>query len=464
MLPFRKSLSTALLMAADAFALFLAAWLAVQIRAEFDPFFPFESYWALLPLLAVFVAVYASAGLYSPFSLSPPEEFRRLAYGTLIGVVVSAAIVFLLKEGESYSRGVFVLTFFIGVLLIPTIRSLTRVLFARLPWWGMPVAVVGDATTLDLAKQRLLEARRAGLVVAETYPLTISDEDTDDPKALYQTLLQGIRARKNIETAFLFTEKLPADVSRMLLEHLLTKFPRVVVVPAFAGGLSLWVSAREYAGYLGLEIRHSLLSKPSALLKRAVDLFVVGVMAPVLLIITLLLALAIRVDSPGPVFFSHRRIGKSGQAIRVWKFRTMVKDAEPVLQSYLQTHPQIREEWEREHKLKDDPRITRIGRFLRRSSLDELPQLWNVFRGDMSLVGPRPVTARELEKYDYRAEIYKRVLPGITGMWQVSGRNLLSYQQRIELDEYYVLNWSPWLDAYILLKTLWVVIHGRGAI
>ena len=138
-------------------------------------------------------------------------------------------------------------------------------------------------------------------------------------------------------------------------------------------------------------------------------------------------------------------------------------DASTALESHLQRSPALRAEWNRDHKLKRDPRITAVGRLLRRTSFDELPQVWNVLRGQMSLVGPRPIVADEIPYYGKAFELYKQVLPGITGMWQVSGRNNLTYEERVECDLYYIRNWSPWLDLYILARTVPAVILARGA-
>src|SRR6185436_3562805 len=169
-------------------------------------------------------------------------------------------------------------------------------------------------------------------------------------------------------------------------------------------------------------------------------------------------ALLIRIDSVGPAFYGHERIGRGRRKFKAWKFRSMRRDADKVLNDYLEKHPELREAWERDHKLKDDPRVTRVGQFLRKTSLDELPQIWNVLMGEMSLVGPRPIVAAEIDKYAEHYEHYVQVLPGITGLWQVSGRNNTTYNERVALDVYYVQNWSVWLDIYILACTAKVVL------
>ena len=196
--------------------------------------------------------------------------------------------------------------------------------------------------------------------------------------------------------------------------------------------------------------------------KRIFDLMiatmvVVGI-APAMLVIAWL----VRRDG-GPVFFGHHRIGASGQVFRCWKFRTMVVDADRVLRDLLARDPEARAEWERDFKLRDDPRITAIGAFLRKTSLDELPQLFNVLVGDMSLAGPRPIVSQEVERYGEYITSYWQCRPGLSGPWQVSGRNDVSYRTRVWLDHSYVENWSFARDVAILAKTVVVVLRRSGA-
>ncbi len=198
-------------------------------------------------------------------------------------------------------------------------------------------------------------------------------------------------------------------------------------------------------------------------LKRGMDLGLVALCLPVLLLLIASIALAIRLTSPGPIFFSHRRIRGHGRFFSMWKFRTMCVNSSEVLETYLAANPEARAEWRKTHKLKHDPRVTRVGDFLRRTSLDELPQLWNVVTGTMSLVGPRPIVAAEVEKYgDYFAD-YCLVKPGVTGLWQVSGRSQLTYPERVQLDRQYAHQWSLLGDVKILLRTLSSVANQDGA-
>lgn len=196
---------------------------------------------------------------------------------------------------------------------------------------------------------------------------------------------------------------------------------------------------------------------------RVLDITLILLAAPYIILAFLILAFLVKLDSPGPVFYRQIRIGRFGRKFSVYKFRTMVQNADRVLQDYLDKSPELKVEWLATHKLKQDPRVTRLGALLRTWSLDELPQLWNIIIGDMSLVGPRPIVDAEVEKYGKCFELYIQVRPGLTGLWQVSGRNNTTYERRVELDEYYVRNRSLKLDLQILLKTVLVVLKKDGA-
>lgn len=198
------------------------------------------------------------------------------------------------------------------------------------------------------------------------------------------------------------------------------------------------------------------------ILKRAFDIVGAIVLGLVFLPLIVLIVLFLRNDG-GPVIFRHRRIGRDGRSFDCLKFRSMVPDADRKLREVLEQRPELKAEWLRDHKLRNDPRITAIGRFLRRTSFDELPQILNVLRGDMSLVGPRPIVREEVMRYGRCLPLYLSAKPGITGLWQVTGRNDTDYRRRVVLDVYYVRKQSALLDLYILLKTTRVVLRGGGA-
>jgi Undecaprenyl-phosphate galactose phosphotransferase WbaP len=198
-------------------------------------------------------------------------------------------------------------------------------------------------------------------------------------------------------------------------------------------------------------------------IKRFMDLAIVIFGGIIILPFLLLVALLIKISSPGPVLYTHKRLGMNGKHFCLYKFRSMVADSEERLKNILESDPEIKNEWDKTHKLQNDPRITWIGRFIRRTSIDEFPQLINILKGEMSLVGPRPIVDDEVKKY---GEDYNRVFsikPGLTGLWQVSGRSDTNYSERVAYDTYYLQSWSGWLDLWVLFKTFGAVLKGKGA-
>jgi exopolysaccharide biosynthesis polyprenyl glycosylphosphotransferase len=212
-----------------------------------------------------------------------------------------------------------------------------------------------------------------------------------------------------------------------------------------------------------LKVRDLLIVGPGARVKRIMDVLLSTLGIVVLSPLLLFLAVLVKCTSRGPVLFGHRRLGEGGRSIRVFKFRSMAVNAEERLHKLLDADPALRAEYEATYKLKDDPRVTRVGRWLRRTSLDELPQLFNVLAGTLSLVGPRPIVATEIDKYGPAASGILRVPPGMTGLWQVSGRSDLDYDERVRLDMEYITHWSLWLDLRILFATIPAVLRRRGA-
>jgi len=247
--------------------------------------------------------------------------------------------------------------------------------------------------------------------------------------------------------------------TRMLNRHL----QQVILVREVDKFGSLWVEPRDLDGKLGLEFSYHLLGNAAIWSKRFLDvlgsLLIFLFISPFLLILGALIA----IESPGPVVFSQERLGQNMRRFRVYKFRTMFNNAEPQLEKHLQENAEARAEYEKFHKLRHDPRVTRVGKWLRRYSIDEFPQLWNVLRGEMSLIGPRAYMPAELGNIGEFAPVILRVKPGITGWWQVMGRHQTTFRQRLQLDEYYISNWSFWMDIYIVMKTVWVVLIASGA-
>lgn len=221
------------------------------------------------------------------------------------------------------------------------------------------------------------------------------------------------------------------------------------------------MSASNIDGILAIEFNNGLFSVPNQAAKRLMDLLGAGLLSIVLFVPLLIVYLLIRLDSRGPGFYLGERVGKDGRTFRCLKFRTMDADADEQLPSLLASDPALETEYRRYHKLRNDPRVTRVGRWLRRYSIDELPQLINVLRGEMSLIGARPYLVEELPAMGSYSRIILQAKPGITGLWQVSGRNELSFQERLEMEAHYVRNWTIWWDLIIMVDTVEVMV-GRG--
>lgn len=444
----RPHLSAAVLLTADLFALSVAATVSVIAWTHFGTPFDPQFYLRLWPVLLLFPLAYAASGLYPAFGCSPAGELRTLSTVTSLVYPALVVAIFLRKDAETYSRGIFLIAWAQTLLMVPLARALARAGFAQKPWWGYPVVVLGSERAAAVAKTL---AHRANLGLK--------------PVAVFDRLdAAGVFAAEHrIRHAILVMEETRRASTLAQFEYASNIFSEVIVVPELAGFSSLWVQARDLNGILGLQVRQRLLDSWPRVVKRAVDIAAVIAAGIVALPAALAIAIAIRINSPGPVFYKQKRIGLAGGEFTAWKFRTMVMHASDVLEQHLNRDERLREEWRQFQKLRDDPRITRVGRFLRRTSLDELPQLWNILLGDMSLVGPRPIIRPETSRYGDGFAIYQKVKPGLTGLWQVSGRNQLSYQERVELDLYYIRNWSPWLDIYILGRTVTAVLQARGA-
>lgn len=439
--------ASSVLLLADVAALSLAGAASVLVWSHWDARLLPETYARMWAVLLLFPVAYGALGLYPGFGRSPVDVLRRLSAATSLVYPALAVTVFLLKDAASYSRAVFLLAWIQSLALVPLARGLVRILLAEKRWWGDEVAVIGRGEAPFLVARSLAMRGELGLK-----PVIVIDEPH---RALQMGRVWPVRHAILVGGPHIDLAGLYGKLSFV--------FPRITVVPDLTGLSSLWAESRDLGGMIGLEIRQRLLMPGVRLIKRAVDLCATLAVAALSLPAIVTIAVAIKLTSPGPVFYGHVRYGRGGRPFVAWKFRSMVTDATTVLEHHLQRCPALRAEWNRDHKLKRDPRITAIGRLLRRTSLDELPQIWNVLRGQMSLVGPRPIVAREIARYGEAFELYKQVLPGLTGMWQVSGRNNLTYEERVQCDLYYIRNWSPWLDLYILARTVPAVLLARGA-
>ena len=461
----RPRLSTSLILLADAAALAFVFIFAVLVRHASGGQYELMLYWRLWPLLGLFVAAFALFGLYPGIIFNAVTEIRRIAAATTVVFLVLAVLTFLLRMVDTYSRLIFFMAWVMSMIFIPVARTLIRQRFARSPWWGYPTLVFVGGEAGRAVVKRLQSQPELGFRVKAVM-------DADPPRT---STLYGVPVVRRFENAaaiarhagILHAIIAMPEVSRARLLTLLESdarvFSHLFIMPDLGGISSLGIEARDLCQQLALEVRRSLLLPGAQFTKRVVDVSLALVAGILLLPVFLAIVAALKLESRGTVFYRQTRIGQGGETFRIWKFRSMAPEADRILGDYLEAHPECLSEWRRDHKLKHDPRVTRLGSLLRKTSLDELPQLWNVLKGEMSLVGPRPIVYDEVAKYGDGFLLYTQVLPGITGLWQVSGRNDTSYAERVALDSYYVRNWSPWFDIYLLGRTVRSVIVRDGA-
>ena len=448
----------------DLLCLFLSTGLALVLWYQVRKDFLSESYAVvLIPIAIGFIATYFLLGLYPAIGLGPVEELRRSTIGSFLVVLGLVTLSFYLGTAGSWSRAILGLSWLFMTVGIPLFRKVFRRLASKLKLWGMPVVIIGDPINARAIYKKLRHRPLTGfwpvLCVTTNSIYKILPEATEQVpgKRSGESLFKGI----NIAIITLGEASL-GDAKNILLNKA-HEFQRIIVMLDEQQVGPLWVTPLYLVDHLGLEVTHNLLNPLQKAVKRLFDLALIALSVPFWIPFFILVGILIKLDSAGPVFYSQKRIGYDGKEIKIWKFRSMTSNAENELETFLNENPSLKLEWEQNFKLKNDPRVTRFGNILRRTSLDEFPQLWNVLRGEMSLIGPRPIVQDEIPLYSDGFSIYKQVLPGLTGMWQISGRNDIPYQERVNLDVYYVQNWSIWLDIHILIHTFVTVSAGRGA-
>ena len=420
----------------------------------------------ILPTIAVWVGVRALLGLYPAYGLDSIERLRRHTYSIFAALSILAVVAVGFQVENLPPRALLFLAFLGLLFTVPFAQYLTRRGMRRIGLWGKPVVILSYKETGEQFLQLLEREWGQGYEPIALFDYNLMPAGASFEETPYEkTLADAVAAAREqgVDTIFLAVP----HTRREQLTHMVSvageSFRHVLLVPNLSGVTNSAVVARDFAGTFAVEIKHNLLDPWAQRLKRALDLF--GAAVGGLFIAPLILALAIlvKLDSPGPVFYGHQRLGAGDKHFLCWKFRTMHRDAEGLLNEYLQNDPNLQAEWEQNHKLRIDPRVTRVGRFLRGTSLDELPQLWNVLLGEMSLVGPRPIVAAEVIKYEKSYELYRRIRPGMSGFWQVGGRSDTDYGERVAMDSYYVRNWSVWLDIIILARTVRTVLLSKGA-
>lgn len=435
----------------DAILLYSIINIAVPLREILTPLIGYPVLRQTVTPMAQLVIVlgivtFLFQDLYPGYGLTAVKELERMSKSITLVFFLLTGVSYLNKPFQDFSRSIILIAWGLTLGILPVAHFILRNLLSRTRWYGVPVIIFGEGEWPKQIEKSLRRVRRLGWKVQVIFP--IKEIERISKRQLPQIAILAPSTNAPTE-----------DYARILSLH----FRKVVLVRQRDNFGSLWIEPRDLDGQLGLEFHYHLLERHSEWLKRLIDFMGSLILVLFCSPLFVLLALIILMDSPGPVFFRQKRLAKNFKQFNVLKFRTMVQNAEQELNNLLQTNQDAKKEYDQYHKLGTDPRITRIGKWLRRFSLDEIPQLWNVLKGEMSLVGPRAYMPSELDAMGVYAQVILRVQPGITGWWQVTGRNQNTFQQRLQMDEHYISNWSLSMDVYILLKTFWVVLSGTGA-
>ena len=445
---------------AESAMLVVCLLLGAYIRFQWKGETMFASW--MLYLVAAWVIGTFMTKLLPGWGLGPVEELRRSVL-LLVGVFAgTTAMLFWGQAAQATSRFTLTTGFLLSLFLVPMTRLQVKRMLIQRGLWGIPVAVYADAMNGRMIVEALDHERGLGYIPACFF----SDDPALVRRGAYGLHVWGSSKENTLEmpVAVLALPGIPRESMVDRLENTLSVYRKVIVIPDMHEAPSLWVKPRHLVRILGLEISSNLLDPTARLIKRSADLVIITALAPVWVPLCLLIALLVWLEDRHSPLFRQERVGRFGQPFVALKFRTMHTEAESLLRRKLDEDPGLRAEWESNFKLRKDPRITLIGRFLRRTSLDEFPQLINVLKGEMSLVGPRPLPKYHFDELPERVKkLRHRVRPGLTGLWQVSGRSEAGHAGMTKWDTYYVRNWSIWLDIVILVRTFRAVASGRGA-
>lgn len=455
------ALDLAALLAIFFTAILLRRFLLPHVLSDLPPFQPqLGGYWWLF---AVWLFILAYRDGYSR-RFAAWDEVKFVWKTAFFSTVTILTMLFLMKRGQEYSRILVGAMFTLAIAFFPLFRLRAKKYLYAAGLMRRKVLVVGSGEAARGAYEAIKNEPNLGYEVAGFVDDTPGKVDCFDVHQGIAHIGRYIKAA-DIHDVVVAKPELPKEELVKLVNEVQHKADNTLFIPDISG---IAVSGTELRHFFKertmiIEVRNNLATPLNYLTKRLID-YAAG-LAVFLLSLPLLLYIARRIkkDSPGPAILRQERVGKDGKPFMCYKFRTMYEDAEERLEEILATDPAAKEEWEKYWKLKNDPRITGVGGWLRSSSLDELPQVLNILRGEMSLIGPRPYLPREWEFLREEAHTILRLPPGITGLWQVSGRSNTAYDFRLAMDSWYVKNWDLWLDVMIVFKTVGVVLNREGA-
>lgn len=471
----KKSIQILCLLLLDIVAFYISMSIAWFIRTELIPSLsvslpPFTfSYEYLLSLLWI-PALYLFFIFYENLYVSNLpfwDETRNLLKSITISTLTVMAIVTLGKMSDRVSRAMLLGLWSTSIFVFPIFRLWGKKVMSLAGIWRERVLILGAGNAGRLVLEGLSREKHMGY---EIVGFLDDDEEKRGKQISGKKVFGAVRhlprfvKEIDIRTVIIAMPSLPPERMTALTAWVQGYAENTMVIPDIKGIALLNTELLHlfYEEIFLMNIKNNLKSLQNRMIKRLFDILLSLFAMPILIPLFLLIAIAIRIETRGAAIYAHERIGRNGKPFRCYKFRTMYRDAEERLKEILESNKELRDEWKKNWKLKDDPRVTRIGKFLRKTSLDELPQIWNVIKGEMSLVGPRPYLPREIKQIE-NLTIISSIKPGITGLWQVSGRSNTGYDYRIKLDTWYVMNWSLWLDVAIIFKTIKVVLKAEGA-
>lgn len=393
---------------------------------------------------------------------------QQIFYAVLYALITCILILYFMQASMLASRLYVVLFGFLALFNIYIGRYILLKLLKKMNWLTKPVVLIGAGKTAELVLcsfDRDLGYRYRVIGILDDSPIS---EDLPQKFLLMGTLKKAaeIIHGSSVKTVIITAPGMEKEKLQTLLERIQPYVRDIIFVPDLIGVPLYNVEAQSLFNeqVMMLSLQNNLARRRNRLFKRFFDMVVGGLLCVPVIPILLVVAICIKLDSKGATFFNSQRIGQYGKTFTCYKFRSMYINAGDILEEYLTNHPAAQTEWNTFAKLRDyDPRVTRVGRWIRKYSLDELPQLLNVIKGDMSLVGPRPYLPRERDDIGEYLSTITLTVPGITGFWQTSGRNDVSFAGRVAMDTWYVRNWSIWLDLMYLFKTAKIVFTGKGA-
>jgi len=437
----KNNLSRIALITSDLFSVFIAIFLAYTLRVFLTDFISLpvlndlSYYLKNILVYAVVMLIFWNAKIYK-YRYDFWEETKIILRSLFVAFIIIFFMLAITKSVENYSRFVITISFIFMAFLIPIIKNISKKLLFKFGLWGREAEVCGNDIYV---KEEIFGNHYLGYIHSN---------------------------KTDAQTIFIDTKGISAEELKERLDVSLREKKEVLFIPLlqsynFSNARIIELSnARKNI----IVLENSLLKQSNILIKKISDLVLSILLFPLLVLLFIVIVVLMKKEEPkGSVFFKQKRMGQYGEEFVCYKFRSMYENGDEILEEYLKDNPDEIVCYDKYHKYKNDPRITKIGRIMRKTSLDEVPQIINVLRGEMSLIGPRPYMFNEEEKIGSKIDMVLAVKPGITGLWQVSGRSGVDFHSRVEIDVWYTRNWNLWLDLVILVKTIKVVLFKDGA-